>query len=226
MKTLTDFIRAHRSKLLLLAFLALTIASPLADTHPHAGGVIAILFLLALLAGVSYMAEKAFVYILVLPLAALWIVARLVEAFAPGHSYSHIAPVTGFLLSCAVLWAILDRFNSIPAVTGNVVSEAFISYLIIAIAFSQLYWILNRTLDNAFTQSISVTDTSQLLYFSMVTLSTVGYGRIAPVNPYVRIVAGLEAMFGIFFVAVVVARLVSSYGPRRNSRGNQRDDQK
>jgi hypothetical protein len=166
------------------------------------------------------MAEKAFVYILVLPLAALWIVARLVEAFAPGHSYSHIAPVTGVLLSCAVLWAILDRFNSIPAVTGNVVSEAFISYLIIAIAFSQLYWILNRTLDNAFTQSISVTDTSQLLYFSMVTLSTVGYGRIAPVNPYVRIVAGLEAMFGIFFVAVVVARLVSSYGPRRNPRSD------
>jgi voltage-gated potassium channel len=45
----------------------------------------------------------------------------------------------------------------------------------------------------------------------MVTLTSVGYGGIAPLNPYVRIVAALESMSGIFFVAVVVARLVSSY---------------
>lgn len=217
MKTLAKFIHAHRSKLLLLLFLILTLASPLADTHPRAGAIIALLFLAGLLAGASYMAERKIVLVVVFPLAALWLVARLVEAFAPGHSYSHIAPVTGFILSCAVLWAILERFDSIPAVTGNVISEAFISYLIVAVAFSQLYWILNRFLDNAFNQPISITDTSQLLYFSMVTLSTVGYGKIVPVNPYVRIVAGLEAMIGIFFVAVVVARLVSSYRPRRNS---------
>jgi len=36
-------------------------------------------------------------------------------------------------------------------------------------------------------------------------------GGIAPLNPYVRIVAALESMSGILFVAVVVARLVSSY---------------
>jgi hypothetical protein len=45
----------------------------------------------------------------------------------------------------------------------------------------------------------------------MITLTSVGYGRIVPVNPYVRLVAAFESMIGIFFVAVVVARLVSSY---------------
>ena len=34
-----------------------------------------------------------------------------------------------------------------------------------------------------------------------------------PINPYVRIIASLETMTGIFFVAVVVARLVASYQP-------------
>ena len=51
----------------------------------------------------------------------------------------------------------------------------------------------------------------------MITLSSVGYGGIVPVNPYVRFVAALESMTGIFYVAVVVARFVSSYRPRKGS---------
>jgi Ion channel len=57
---------------------------------------------------------------------------------------------------------------------------------------------------------------STLLYFSMITLSSVGYGGIVPVNPYVRFTAALESMIGIFYIAVVVARLVSSYRPARH----------
>ena len=45
----------------------------------------------------------------------------------------------------------------------------------------------------------------------MITLSSVGYGGIVPVNPYLRLICALESMAGIFYVAVVVARLVSSY---------------
>ena len=56
-----------------------------------------------------------------------------------------------------------------------------------------------------------------LLYFSMITLSSVGYGGIVPVNPYLRITAALESMIGIFYVAVVVARLVSAYRPKTST---------
>jgi hypothetical protein len=120
------------------------------------------------------------------------------------------------MLSCTVLWVILNRFGTIPNVTASVISEAFISYLVIAIAFSQLYLILNRTLESPFNQVIPPWKTSTLMYFSMITLSSVGYGGIVPVNPYLRIIAALESMVGIFYVAVIVARLVSSY--RRTSR--------
>jgi voltage-gated potassium channel len=47
----------------------------------------------------------------------------------------------------------------------------------------------------------------------MITLSSVGYGGILPLNPYVRLIAALESLIGIFYIAVVVARLVSSYRP-------------
>jgi hypothetical protein len=123
--------------------------------------------------------------------------------------------VAGLALSCAILWAIFDDFHAMPEIPRSALAEAFISYLVIAIAFSQLYWILNRVLDHPFNQTIPEYQSATLLYFSMLTLSGVGYGGIAPINPYLRLVAAFENMAGIFFVAVVVARLVASYRPER-----------
>jgi len=94
---------------------------------------------------------------------------------------------------------------------GTAIAEAFIAYLLIAITFAQLYWILNQTLEKPFNQVIPPYGISTLLYFSMVTISSLGYGGIAPVNPYVRMVAAFEGIVGIFYIAMVVARLVASY---------------
>jgi Ion channel len=52
---------------------------------------------------------------------------------------------------------------------------------------------------------------SELLYFSLVTLSTVGYGDVVPLNGEVRMLAALEAVTGVLYVAITVALLVSAY---------------
>jgi hypothetical protein len=132
------------------------------------------------------------------------------------HIFIHLAPIAGLALSCAVLWAILDRFDTIKQATSNVIAEAFISYLIIAVAFSQLYSVLNRMLANPFDQLIPSSQESTLLYFSMITLSSVGYGHIVPINPYLRLIAALESMVGLFYIAVVVSRLVAMRSARNH----------
>jgi hypothetical protein len=167
------------------------------------------------------MANKRRLLFIVLPAAGVWMVARALEAIGNSHRFfAHMAPVAGLLLSLSILWALLQRFNSQRIVTRNLIAEAFINYLVIAIAFSQVYWIFNHFLRQPFNQVIPHNQSSMLLYFSMVTLSSVGYGPIAPVNPYVRFVVAMESMIGIFYIAVVVARIVSSYRPRhqRNNR--------
>jgi hypothetical protein len=207
------FLKKYRSELLLCAFLAQLLASPLAESRPHLGDLFAFGVLLMVLAGASYMASRKVVNFLVIPLVCVWFVTRCLEAFGNSrHLYAHMSPVAGLAVSCAVLWGILRRFGTIPRVTSSVIAEAFISYLVIAIAFSQLYWVLSRLVANPFNQTVSISQSSTLLYFSMITLSGVGYGGIVPINPYVRLIAAFENMFGIFFIAVVVARLVSSYG--------------
>jgi Ion channel len=210
------WILRRRSPLLMCLLVALIIASPLADEHPLTGAVIDILVLLVILSGASYSGNPRIIRSVVLPLAALWLVARAMDAIAATlwQVDLNVAPMAGLALSCAILWGLLHRFGMTSRVTSAIISEAFISYLVIAIANAQLYRIVDRFLPGAFTPPTSDADTSSLLYFSMVTLTCVGYGDIVPANRFIRLVAGLESMTGIFYIAVVVSRLVTSYTPR------------
>jgi Ion channel len=215
---LTQFWRQYRSELLMWALTAEILVSPAADQHPRAGALLAVFLFLGVLAAATFMANRRIVRLIVIPIAGVWLAARAWEEFGdPRYVYAHLAPIAGLALSISTLWAIFDRFNSVPRTPRSAMAEAFICYLIIATAFSQLYWIMSRLIDNPFNQPIQVSQSGALMYFSMVTLSSVGYGYIAPVNPYVRMVAALESMCGIFYIAVVVARLVSSYRPSQGS---------
>ncbi|HZD32655.1 MAG TPA: potassium channel family protein [Candidatus Angelobacter sp.] len=196
------------------------VISPAADYHPHAGAALAAFIWVVILLAAQYLADRRVVRWVIIPLAGVWVVARLLEAFgSPEHVYTHLAPVAGLVLSCAMLWGILERAHRVPQSAREAIAEAFIAYLLIAIAFAQLYWILNLTLAKPFNQVIVPHEISTLLYFSMVTISSVGYGVIAPINPYVRMVAAFEGITGIFYIAVVVARLVGWYrGAERKER--------
>lgn len=216
------FFARHRIQILMWSLVAEMLASPLADTHPRLGALFGLAVLLMVLAGIGHMANRRIVRHVVLPAAGLWTITRLVEAFCNRReAYANLSPAVGLLFSCSILWAILDHFRSDFRGPRGAIAEAFIGYLVIATAFSQLYWILNRLVDHAFNQAIPLTQNGTFLYFSMVTLTSVGYGGIVPLNPYVRMVAALESMSGIFFVAVVVARLVSSYRPKESARSRR-----
>jgi Ion channel len=221
-KNIDDLLAQRGSICLMWVLVAVTVASPIADTYPHIGAALALLVLLSVLMGARLSANRRIVVWLVLPTAGLWILARLLEGLGNRpHLYNLLAHLLGLALSCSILWAIFERLGT-PQVTAGVIAEAFISYLMIAIAFSQLYWLLNELITDGFNQKISSTNSSEFLYFSMITITSVGYGGIIPVNPFVRIIAAFESMIGIFYVALVVARLVSLYRPVRGDANSGR----
>jgi hypothetical protein len=58
---------------------------------------------------------------------------------------------------------------------------------------------------------------SDLMFFSFVTLTTLGYGDITPVTSAARSLAVIEAVFGVLYNAILIARLVGLYRPPTSS---------
>jgi hypothetical protein len=81
-------------------------------------------------------------------------------------------------------------------------------YVVFGITWGAFYHILYIFLPQSFTNVSHWTD---FLYFSFVTLTTMGYGDIAPVHPLARMLSIVEAMFGVLYTSLLVAKLVGLY---------------
>jgi hypothetical protein len=113
--------------------------------------------------------------------------------------------MAGFLLS-AVLAA--------GRVDAERICAALSVYLLVGIAFGGIF----ATLEAVAPGSLRGPEPIRLegaLYFSFVTLATLGYGDVVPASAVARPLAMLEAVFGQLYLVVLVARLVSLYSGRR-----------
>jgi hypothetical protein len=94
-------------------------------------------------------------------------------------------------------------------------------YMIVAILFSRLYLLLLGLDPQALDLPVApASRTSQLLqvdllYYSLITQCSVGYGEILPVSEVARMLAVIQAVVGQFYMAVVVALFVGMYATQR-----------
>jgi hypothetical protein len=102
-------------------------------------------------------------------------------------------------------------------ITLNTIGLALCTYILIGTVWVLFYTPVVALDPNAFSQPIiDEGETFQTLtYFSYVTLTTLGYGDISPVSNIARNLAVLEAITGTLFLAVLISRLVGSYGTRK-----------
>ena len=95
------------------------------------------------------------------------------------------------------------------------------AYLFLALFFAQLYLLLLEWNPASFNLEVAGHPPqllqSTLLYFSLITLATVGYGDILPVSETARTLAVIEATVGQFYIAVIVAVFVGMYSAQRRA---------
>ena len=97
-------------------------------------------------------------------------------------------------------------------------------YLIIAFLFAQIYLLALTWNPDSFQLPVPAAERSlhllqsDMVYFSMVTLATVGYGDILPHSDTARAIAVIEAVVGQFYVAVIVAVFVGMYASKQGGR--------
>ena len=105
-------------------------------------------------------------------------------------------------------------------VTLEVIFASMCLYMIVAVLWAAIYTNLELYYNPAFTfggQLAAEAGLDQdnlyrhMIYYSFVTLSTLGYGDTLPINEVSQNWAAMEAMIGQFYIAIVIARLVSMY---------------
>jgi hypothetical protein len=195
--------------LLLLHFFVLTPGTFLG----HAFQMIAALFLsFALLAGILALQQRV-VRRLGILLVAGAIAFRAAAVFGTA-SWVIIGDTLFTLLSLAALILIVFRQVSQEGpVSGHRVRGSIALYLLIAILFAFLYGLTEELSPGAFaiagSDARSVARGETFYYFSIVTLTTVGFGDITAVHPFVRSLVMLEALIGQLYPAILIARLVT-----------------
>lgn len=203
----------HRHSILFYTLLVTMVAGPVLDTLKLNGILFESLVALSVLAAVMPEAVKGRRLLLLLMAVAwparvltVWLEQRVLSAVTLG-----IWTLIGFLAAAEAL-----RFAMRAAkVDARHLYAALSAYLLAGLCFGLLYWVLEQISAGSFSIRGEFSQTTAI-YFSFVTLATLGYGDITPRAEVARGLAVLEGVGGQLFLAVLVARLVSLYSKSEN----------
>lgn len=155
-------------------------------------------------------------------LAGTAILGQWVGFFIPAAAAFSLLPALAFLIF--VIARVLGYILSATEVDNETLCACLSGFLMIGLLWATGYILLGQLDPHAFNFTLpgQTMDGFEAFYFSFVTLSTIGYGDITPVSRVAKMLCVMEAITGMFYVAVLVARLVSIY----SSSANQKSDDK
>lgn len=120
------------------------------------------------------------------------------------------------LLFVFYLWAIWLAgkqvlFDETKEVDANRIVGAICIYLLMGLIWTLMYLFIAQAIPGAFNgveQMVWYDNFADVAYYSYVTLTTLGYGDISPVAPIARFLVYMEAVVGVFYMAILVASLI------------------
>jgi Ion channel len=150
--------------------------------------------------------------VLVMPV----VLGKWLSHYRPDLVPPEVFPVAGMVFVAFVVAQFLRFILRASKVDAEVLCAGISTYLLLGLFWMLAYMLVAQLDADAFAFSTGPASSHLMnrftaYYFSFVTLSTVGYGDIAPVSNGARALAVAEAMTGTLFVAVLIARLVSLY---------------
>src|SRR5581483_5746543 len=201
---------------LLIALALLLLFFPFVEEMEGGNFIVSILFSLVLLSAVLAVAEHKRVLIVAIVLAIPAIGGWWINHLRPELVPPFVFLTSGLILIGFVVANLLRFVLRSPSVNAEVLCASISAYLMLGLMWTMAYWLVDQlTPGGAFAFSTNIGKPSMngfnAFYFSFITLSTVGYGDITPVSKIARWLAAMEAMTGLLYVAVLIARLVSLY---------------
>ena len=155
-------------------------------------------------------------------IAVILIIPALLAVWTPDipkyNTLLTIGYICGLMVFAFAVFSILKYIFTEQVVTRQTISAAVVNYLLLALMWTFIY----RLLENLYPGSFAVAHGKLLdaeniyLYFSLVTITTLGYGDITPLGGQAVALAVLEAVIGQIYLVVVVAWFVGMYVSRKS----------
>jgi hypothetical protein len=177
--------------------------------------IIKILFLLILVSGCAKVLKRRWLGMGVALLIAAYILGNGGEVLTEERALSFWNCIINFFCCGLLAMVLAVQVFKEERVTANHIQGAVAIYLLLGLMWGFLYEATVLQDPGAFVRASSSLPDSvdmlkrDLLYYSFTTLTTVGYGDIVPVHPFVRMLAILEAIVGQLFPAILITWLVS-----------------
>lgn len=221
-----DYMQSHRFNVLLGLLVILYLSLPVIQVlfpgsqHNAARVAIAVLFAALLLAVILAISKSPIVTRIALCLAVPYLLLDVGMIFNDSFVMELLQHLVNIVFLGFTSLVILGYVFSAQRITFNTISASLCVYFLMgllwAVVFSLLTVINPESFNIGFESSASQIPTMRFgsgnsiypLYFSLVTLTTLGYGDITPATSTARTLASFEAVMGQLYLAVLVARLV------------------
>jgi hypothetical protein len=201
---------------LLIALALFIFFAPFVEEIRGGDLIVSVLLSLVLISAVFAVASRRHTLIIALLLAIPALVGRWINYFQPELVPPAVFLTAGLALIAFVVANLLRFVLRAPSVNADVLCASISAYLMLGLLWTMAYWLVDQLTPGAFSFN-TTSETKETMagfnafYFSFITLSTVGYGDITPVSKVARMLAATEAITGLLYVAVLIARLVGLY---------------
>ena len=205
----------YRFQLLLGSLVALLLLYPAAEAIEYGELFLHGVASLVLLAGVYSVASNAAIRIGAASLAVVAIAGDLAVLAGAGEPVLVASLATEATFELLIDFAVLRSVIAARKVDADVLAGGLCAYLLTGMAFASVYSIVELLAPGscAFPEPVPASPQwKDFVFFSFTTLTTLGYGDIRPVSDFARSLTSAESILGVFYMAILVSRLVSLYG--------------
>jgi Ion channel len=156
----------------------------------------------------------------------LLVIGTAVAAASVDHVDGWRAVVSGTiaLLLLAVLLAIVGRLTTHLTISWNTLMGALCVYLLLGMTFASAYSVVGHLEDGSLFVQQPTFDSADTIYYSLITLTTLGFGDLTMRSDLPRIMSAFEALLGQLYLITAVGLLVGNLGRRRRSRPPARSE--
>jgi hypothetical protein len=190
------------------------IASPLADIGVLNRPLIGTMMIIVILAGLFALGGRGPFAAAVIALGLVLFILQVLVIFITESWFDFLTEFAGVLFFVSLCLVLLLSVFAPGRITMNRVLGAIAVYLLLAMFFAESFDIVDRfTQGDAFIMGQQptpyTTPGARFFYLSVISLTSVGFGDMAPVHPFARSLVMLEAVVGQIYTTVILAWMVS-----------------